>query len=375
MSLTDLSVGKLKPPTSGQITYYDDALPGFGVRVSQGGSKSFVVMYGKGRKRKTIGRYPAISLKDARIAAKQIQSEVATFDPHTATALPVPFPKALERFLGDRAAHTKPRTIAEYQRLLVRHFPFTKGMGDIKRSEVMRIVEGLQKTPTEQHHAFVAIRIMMNWCVRHGLIEDSPVPPVSFKKTARSRVLTDDELRRVWQRAAEFPYPFGPIVQLLILTGQRRSEIGSLRRSWIKDDMIVFPAGFTKNKREHRVPLGPKAKAILDSLPGGTDHFFPSRTSDDCPYNGWAKSKRVFDEPLGIEPYVLHDLRRTFSSKLAETGAPIHVTERILNHVSGTVSGVAAVYNRYSYSAEMLGAMCAMDNYLSSLNNFPRIHA
>ena len=106
------------------------------------------------------------------------------------------------------------------------------------------------------------------------------------------------------------------------------------------------------------------AKAVLNSLPEGADHFFPSRSSDDRPYNGWAKSKRMFDEPFGIEPYVLHDLRRTFSSKMAELGTPIHVTERLLNHVSGTVSGVAAVYNRYSYMTEMREAVARYEGVI-----------
>jgi integrase len=233
----------------------------------------------------------------------------------------------------------------------------------------MNSVEKLASTPSEQQHAFVAIRIMMNWCVKRGLIDTSPVPPMSFKVATRSNILSDIDLAAVLKRATDFGYPFGTIVEMLILTGQRRGEIASLRKSWIEDDLIVLPAGFTKNKREHRLPISPRVRRLLDSIPGDSDLYFPARGVEDRPFNGWGKTKERFDEPLNIAPYTLHDLRRTFSSNMARIGTPIQVTEKLLNHISGTVSGVAAVYNRYSYLDEMREALARHDEFLENILN------
>lgn len=365
MRLTDLQVRKLKSPTSGQKTYFDDTLSGFGVRVSQGGTKSFIVLLGKQRKRKTIGRYPDFTLQVARREARKLIGNHSTDD---LTKLPeIPFEDAKERFLADAEARNKPRTVEEYRRLLDRHFRFNKPLGAIKRKEIMSTVEKLRPVPSEAQHAFVAIRTMINWCLKHGLIETSPVPRLTFQSEARTRVLSDIELRAVWERAEAVGYPYGTIIQLLILTGQRRSEIGGLRRSWIDENSITFPAGFTKNKREHRIPIGPLTKSIMDGIDTDTDFIFPSRYDDSRTFNGWSKCKRQFDQLLQIAPYTLHDLRRTYSSNLAKLAVPIHVTERLLNHVSGTISGVAAVYNRHSYWEEMNAAIEQNEEWLRVL--------
>lgn len=376
MRLTDLQIRKLKAPGRGQRTFFDEALPGFGVRVSQGGTKAFVVMQGKARRLRTIGRYPEMGLAEARIEAKRVQAEMALevlAGPEPDLALgsaappPVPFAAAKERFLADCAARTKPRTLAEYRRLLDRHFAFEEPVTALRRAAIMAAVSAIKGAPSEQKHAFVAIRTLMNWCVRHGLLEVSPVPPLAFAAPARSRVLTDDELVAVWHRAGEVGYPYGTMVRLLILTGQRRGEIAALRRGWIADGALAFPEGFTKNKRAHVVPLGERAQAILADTPETGELLFPARGSTATPFNGWSKAKRGFDQPLGLAPWTLHDLRRTFSSSLARLGTPIHVTEKLLNHVSGTLSGVAAVYNRHSYLPEMRAAVAAFEGWLGAL--------
>ncbi len=367
MRLTDLQIRKIGSPDRGQKTYFDDLLPGFGIRVSQGGTKSFVVMSGKDRKLKTLGQYPELALKDARTAAKQVQSNI-TFHLPRSNALPaIGFVEAKGRFLTDSELRTKPRTIAEYSRLLNRHFSFDGKLQEITRSDIMQVIEKFKNTPAERQHAFVAIRTMMNWCVKHGMLETTPVPRLSYSAQARSRILSDDELRKVWLRASSFGYPYGRIIQLLILTGQRRSEIAGLRRKWLHEDAIVFPNGFTKNKREHTIPLSGLTRRIIETLPNETEYLFPSRLSDVSPFNGWSRCKRTFDEPIKIADYTLHDLRRTYSSNMARLGVPIHVTEKLLNHVSGTVSGIAAVYNRYNYMEEMRQAVTTYDAHLQKL--------
>lgn len=367
LRLTDIAIKKLTNPVDGQVTHWDELTPGFGLRCSKK-SKSFVVMYGEKRKLKTLGRYPNLSLSDARAQARRffVEYEAGAFVPDEPCIL---FSEAKDRFLADCEGRNKPRTVADYKRLLEKHFPFEKPLDEIRRQHVMAVVSGLAKTPSEQSHAFVAIRTMMNWCVRHGLIDYSVVPKLKQTTPARDRVLSDSELRAVYLRSSEVGYPFGPIVQLLILTGQRRGEIGGLRRSWIEEDLVTLPTGFAKNKREHRFPLGQLAQDVIAALPDTGDLLFPAKTDWDKPFSGWAWHKARFDKDLeDVADYTLHDLRRTFATIHAKIGTPIHVTEKLLNHVTGTVSGIAAVYNRHTYLDEMKAAVAEHDKYIAKLN-------
>lgn len=371
--LTDLAVKKLPLSVKGQVTYWDELTPNFGIRCSTR-SKSYIVLLGEKRRRKTLGRYPDLSLADARKQAKQLLSSNALEeDLAVPQAQAVGFEDAKGRFLKDCEERNKPRTVADYRRLLNKHFKFQDDVRVVSRKQVMKVVSGLSGTPSEQSHAYVAIRTMMNWCVRHGFVEHSVVPPMKQKTAERDRVLSDDELREVFLRAQETPFPFGPIVQLLILTGQRRAEIGQMRRSWISDGEVVFPKGFAKNKREHRFPLSPLAQQVVSDLPDTGDLLFPAAMDFDKPFTTWAWHKKRFDEGLeAVIPYTLHDLRRTFATIHAKIGTPIHVTEKLLNHVSGTISGVAAVYNRHSYADEMRHAASQFDAYLTEMARTPQ---
>lgn len=366
LRLTDIAIKKLSLPEKGQLTYWDELTPGFGLRCSTK-SKSFVVMFGEKRRLKTLGRYPELSLSDARSQARKFFAEYEEggfVQEHEG----VPFEDAKSRFLSDCEGRNKPRTVADYRRLLNKHFNFKNDISEVSRAQVMKVISNLSSTPSEQSHAYVAIRTMMNWCVRQGLVDHSVVPPMKQKTAERDRVLSESELRAVLHRAQETPFPFGPIIRLLILTGQRRTEIGQLRRSWISGDEVVFPQGFAKNKREHRFPLSLIAQQVIADLPNTGDLLFPAATDLEKPFTTWAWHKKRFDEGLeGVEPYTLHDLRRTFATVHAQIGTPIHVTEKLLNHVSGTISGVAAVYNRHSYVEEMRGAMRQYDEYVAGL--------
>ena len=370
LRLTDMAIKKLANPDEGQVTHWDELTPGFGLRCSKK-SKSFVVMYGERRQLKTLGRYPNLSLSDARTAAKRffVEFEAGAFSEVTR---PISVAEARERFLDDCRGRNKPRTVADYERLLTKHFDFDGELRAVTRQQVMKVISGLAERPSERSHAYVAIRTMMNWCVRHGLLEHSVVPTIKHGGEARTRVLSEMEVGEVLRRASETPYPFGPIIELLILTGQRRSEIGQLKRSWVSRDLIVFPEGFTKNKRQHQFPVSPMVQAVLDGLPDTSEYLFPAATNPDKPFTGWAWHKAKFDEGLeGVAPYTLHDLRRTFATLHAKIGTPIHVTERLLNHVSGTVSGIAAVYNRHSYLPEMIDAQLQFEKYIQELLRSP----
>lgn len=364
LRLTDMAIKKLQLPESGQVTHWDELTPGFGLRCSKK-SKSFVVMYGGRRQLKTLGRYPSLSLAEARTAAKRFFVE---FEAGSITNPSISFAHAKERFLEDSRGRNKPRTAADYERLLRKHFNFSDDLRNVTRQQVMKVISDLSDTPSERSHAYVAIRTMMNWCVRHGLVDYSVVPTIKHSGEARNRFLSEAELKAVLTKASETSYPFGSIIKLLVYTGQRRSEIGQLRWSWISDDLITFPEGFTKNRREHQFPVTPLVRSVLAGIKHQGELVFPAATNEDKPFSGWAWHKAKLDEGLeDVVPYTLHDLRRTFATIHAQIGAPIHVTERLLNHVSGTVSGVAAVYNRHSYLPEMKAAQIAYEQFLTDL--------
>ena len=174
---------------------------------------------------------------------------------------------------------------------------------------------------------------------------------------SRDRVLSQDELAKVLKTLAEDR--FGDIVRLLILTAQRREEIGGLRWSEIDFDrgFIVLPAARTKNKRLHELPLSRQARAILERQQrrGDRDLVFGIGEGGFC---GWSDCKAALDERAKLKAgWRLHDLRRTAATMMAELGVPPHIVEAILNHVSGHRAGVAGIYNRAKYEAEMRQAL------------------
>ncbi|MDJ0977265.1 MAG: site-specific integrase [Erythrobacter sp.] len=370
-SLTDLSIKAIAPPAKGQTTYWDDGTPGFGLRISQGGTKTFVVVHGTERRRFTIGRYPTLSLKQARDKAKELQAglTLGLIDKRPSP----PFVEALELYLEASSAKNRERTVADYRRLLTRHFAFgRKRLSDITRADLQQKLNKLKDRPSEQRHAFVAAKVFFNWAVGEEHMRENPIGTMQAptRQQARERVLSNDELRAIIMMAREYSWPFGPIVELLAYTGQRRGEIGALRWEWIDQNerTISWPASFTKNHRTHVLPYGERVAAIISDLPEQGEYVFPGRTEKALHFNGWGKCKQVFDGKLtGVEPYVLHDLRRTYSSTMAQLGTPIHVTEKLLNHVSGTISGVAAVYNRHSYLDEMREAVSSYDEHIAAM--------
>jgi len=124
--------------------------------------------------------------------------------------------------------------------------------------------------------------------------------------------------------------------------------MAAIQPDWIESDTLTLPASVTKNKRTHTIPLTATTLALVADCPFGKDGGV---------LNGWSNGKRRIDAHVSIEHWTLHDLRRTFSTIQAQLGTPIHVTERILNHSTGSISGVSAVYNRHSYLDEMRTAL------------------
>lgn len=377
--ITDLVARKVTPPEKGQRTIWDKSLPGFGLRISQGGTRSWVVQHGPTRQLTTIGRYPLISVADARTEAKRILAERTL---GKTRPISITYEEALKQFLAACEQKNKTRTVADYRRHLNLHFKFGKTqLSAITSQEIMRRIDRLRATPSEQSHAFVALKIFLRWTVKHQMLERSPIELMTIpsRQGGRERTLAKEEIKAVYSAAQLTPYPYGTIVQLLLLTGQRRGEIAALQWSWIDraGRTITLPSSITKNRRRHTFPYGSAVEAILEALPVQGELLFPAsrenvRGKPTTIFNGWGKPKVQLDAEIAeagaaILPWTLHDLRRTFATTLAALQTPVHVTEKLLNHVSGTVSGVAAIYNRHTYIDEMREAVTAYENHLQKL--------
>lgn len=313
-----------------------------------------------------------------RSKARRLRASEVTLGKSLARSLT--FEEAVAKFLEAAEVRNKPRTVRDYDRLLNRHFVprFRKEqINQISSREIVKRLDNLSDTPSEQQHALSAIRALFNFAVRQHMVEQSPCAAMRplTRATTRERVLDDWELVLVWLAASATGYPFGPIVQLLILTGQRRGEIAALKWDWIdrKERTITLPASLTKNRRQHVFPFADRTEALIASLPILGEYLFPAqvetaRGKPTTVFNGWGKCKGRLDGLVtqsnkgeALRPWTLHDLRRTFTTNLAALGTAPHVTEKLINHASGTISGVAAVYNRFQYMDEMRAALTKWD--------------
>jgi integrase len=364
--LTDLSIKGLKPPEKGQKTYWDK--DGLGVRVSQGGAKTFVLMHGWPRRlRITIGKYPTLSLAMARDAAKTFLAR-KQLGHHISPTLP--FSDAVQLFL-DQQTHLKASTRRDYERILTKRFePKLRRhlLNEVQTHHVTDVLDNLLRHPAERKYCFSVIRRFFRWARGRRLVAQSPIEGLDAPKPVKSRdrVLSDDEIRRVW-RAAEGRY--GAIVRLLILLGQRREEIASIEPSWRRSQLLTIPASQTKNGREHAIPLPEAANSYLAEL----RHF-----------SGWSKAKRQLDKRIlenwreevaatgekaefKFPAWTLHDLRRTYATNLQKLGVRIEVIETLLNHVSGSKAGIVGVYQRHDYMPEMREAVTLWEEHLLKL--------
>ncbi len=190
----------------------------------------------------------------------------------------------------------------------------------------------------------------------------------TIKLPSRDRILSDAELAAVYKTAEKIGYPFGHIVQLCILTGQRRSEIAWLRRSYISDGRCTLPSSLTKNKRAHTFPIGKMAQTVIDQIPNECDLLFPARQGNEV-FAGWSKQKIAFDKACTIEPWTLHDLRHSFAHQWQRMGIKIEHTEAALNHISGTRGGIIGVYQTYNYAAELKDCYSQWEKRLQTILN------
>lgn len=224
----------------------------------------------------------------------------------------------------------------------------------ITRREVARILTEIE-SPAMANKCHAVVSVVFSWAIATGRL-DCGNPAKGLRKRAvpsRERTLSEAEMKQVWTASMKLG-DYGRIVRLLLLTGQRRDEIGALRWSEISIERreLSLPGLRTKNRRAHVVPLAPLALAQLPDRRGECDHLFGRFQGRS--FSGWSKCKARLDKALGdgMQEWRLHDLRRTFVTQCSELGvAEPHILEACVNHISGHRAGVAGVYNRATYSA------------------------
>lgn len=378
-ALTAKTIEALKPGPR-RYDVHDILCPGLSVRVGKQGQKTFTVKYRYGLKQRRLrlGVHPRITLVQAREKALEALRQVDEgIDPAARRRqLSMRVESICEDFIRQYA---KPRNSSwrEAERILQREFVAMHGqrdIRDIKRHDVLEMMDGA----IERGAAYQANRIhsnlrkLFNWCVERGIVEASPVAGVRAptREQARDRVLDDDEIRAVLRASNSDPYPYGPFVLVLLATAQRRGEVSQMRWSEIDLDekTWVIPAERSKNGKPHVVPLSDFALQRLVSVPRFIDCDFVFTTTRRSPVNGFSKALRRIHETSCTSEWRLHDLRRTAASGMARAGVAPHVVEKVLNHISGTISGVAAVYNRYGYDAEKRAALDTWGKYLANVN-------
>jgi len=367
---------------------WDNAISGFGIRIYPTGKKSFVMSYrDKGKKHLyAIGQYGKITLEQAREIAKKRFGDIAdnknplierqaSKKKHKWTVR-TSFTDFLNKYAKRRTKNWE-----EAKRIFDKDVIPVIGkspIDEVTKDDILKILDIIEKRGAGimANRTLAHISKFFNWCVERNLIPYSPAfkiaNPAPSKK--RDRVLLEHEIKDVWQASFEVHYPFGDIVRLLLLTGQRRGEVASMR--WQdydeKKKLWIIPREFTKSDREHYVPLSDMAIEVIENTPKMGDYIFTS--SGKRPFENFSRDKKLLDTKIRQQrkkenlmemgDWRIHDLRRTTASGLASLKTPPHVIEKILNHSSGIISGVAAVYNRYQYQDEVCEAL---DNWAEHL--------
>ena len=374
------------PAGQRDVLVFDSELPGFGIRKFATGRSSYFVKYNIGvkQRRHTLGAVVHGNLKPMRVEASAILakarlgSDVVADKRASAGRRIVPLGDIIKLYLKARESDLRATTHRAVTRYLNKSWKplHAVAIDAITRSHVVRIVDEIEQNSGKvaADRARTTLSTLFAWAIDRGYgIETNPTLNIKARASgmARSRVLTEEELVAVW-RACTGDDDYGRVVRLLILTGQRRKEIGDL--SWPEIDAerheIALPGSRTKNNRPHIIPLSAQALALLPPR-RDCDMLFGARGGG---FGTWAESENLLDERISkaqgepLPAWTVHDLRRSFVTHISERGfAQPHVTESIVNHISGAKAGVAGVYNRASYAAEKRQALDMWGEYVESL--------
>jgi integrase len=354
-------------------TYWDSSVPGLGLRLRDGGSKTWIFRYRVGSRQPNIkiGPYGSINLQAARKRAAQLTLEVqAGGDParsrktariEAANTVAI----LVQQYLEEHASQWRPKTYTENRRYLTKYAaPLHRlPVAEVSQRDVATLLRNIASTRGDvtSNRCRTALETFVAWVIRQGIrLPEGNVVSLTAKRkeVSRERVLSMTELRRIW-RAAGATSDFSAVLRLLILTGAREAEIGGLRWDEIHDGRIMIPAHRSKNKRPHAIPLSDAAQTILDQRHDrGRPHIFGA-----AGFRGWAEAKLRLDARIAIEAggplphWTFHDLRRSCATHLADLGIQPHIIEVVLGHVSGFRRGVAGIYNRSQYDREKREAL------------------
>lgn len=372
LKLTDAAIEKIVPPLTGRTEYFDAVVPGLHLRVTDRGVMTFALMTRlDGRQmRLTLGRCGVITLSEARararIALNQIESGI---DPReerrrAAREAPITLADAAARFIeGHAKRNTHPTTARETERMLrLNVLPHlgTRPLAGISRAEILERLDAMiaDDKPVAANRCLAVLQTLFRWCVERQLLAVSPAAGIRKPTVERSRerVLTDDETGKLWRAWTAMGHPYGTLGKLLLLTGQRRSEVAGMRWADIDEEKAVWtlPAHGTKARRSHEVPLSSLVIALLRHAPRLGAYVLADWGGPERPPTAFSQAKVDMDALSGVTGWTLHDLRRTAGTGMAKLGVPVFVIGRVLNHAE---SGVTRIYARASYLEEKRQAL------------------
>ncbi len=403
--LTSRAVEQTRADPSKRREIPDGLLTGLYLVIQPGsGAKSWAVRYRyAGRPRKlTLGPYPALELGEARDEAKaKLQIVAKGGDPASqkrkARQETIEGRNLVANVVADfieRHARDK-RSRPEVERMLnhdVLPIWGSRQIQDITKRDVIELLDNLQRrgVSTMTNRVFSVVRKLFNWAVARDIVVATPCAGMRAPvvESSRDRVLADDEIRWLWKAAEAVGYPFGPLTKLLLLTLQREGEASGLSAAELKlrDRVWTLPKERAKNGRANEVALSEAALAVINGLPTfDNKRRLLFTTTGEAPVSGYSRAKKNLDREMlaaaqeeatergldlskvEIPHWTFHDLRRTGTTGMQRLGIPPHIADAILNHKSGTISGVAAIYARHSYADEKRSALEAWGRFVTTL--------
>jgi integrase len=387
--LTDISIAKLKANPNKRLEIPDAGKPGLYLLVQPNGKKSWAVRYRRpsdGRPRKlTLDGFPSLALAH-KLAQEALDLVAGGGDPAAAKRVSREarssdlFKDVTAQFLERHVKpNSKPSYVYETERMLHKEVLPSWGnrrIQDVTKRDVLDLLDTIvdRGGGFTANRVLAAIRKLFNWAITRAIIVSSPVtgvkPPLA--ETKRERVLTDGEILSFWQASGEVGYPFGDMARLLLLTGQRRTEVAGM--TWGELDLDksewLIPGYRTKNGEPHTVPLSDAARDIIKLIPRvKSEREFVFTTTGETHSTGYSRGKHAIDAAMGtaVPRWTLHDLRRTAATGMARLGVNLPVIEKVLNHTSGSFAGIVGVYQRHSFADEKRQALEAWSRFVLSL--------
>jgi integrase len=385
LRITKSNVDAAQPGT----VYWDDKLAGFGLRVSPKGRKVYIYRYRKaapGRAAQTrpitytIGAHGGLTPDEARKIASGLSARVAEGGNPQAEknrGAELEFSRQADLWLEHYEQTRRASSLFQAKLVVRNHLKpglKNKPLAEITRSDIQAIIDAIpQRQKAMRRAVFAYASVMFSWSVSRGDAPRNPLKDMLKPEApkARDRTLTDEELVSIWR--ASYQSTFGAFYRLLILTGQRKSEVATLQWAHLNRSQAVWtiPGAQTKNGVAHIVPLSPAVVAELDALSGDVwpmSGYVISTTGGKKPISGFSKAKKSLDASQ-VDEWRVHDLRRTLATGLQRLGVRFEVTEAVLNHISGSRAGVAGIYQRHDWKAEKRAALVAWGAYVQALLN------